>query len=118
MHLSTLAVVVSLSAVLAALADSPDAALRDPSVYFCKHVDFEPPCIYMAAPTGRCVNLPSAWNDEVSSLRPDPQIESCRFFQHYNCQGPSFDASYPGYSNLINDVPGFNDQISSFMCDY
>lgn len=38
--------------------------------------------------------------------------------RHYNCQGPSFDASYPGYSNLIYDVPGFNDQISSFRCDY
>ncbi|EXU95398.1 hypothetical protein X797_011506 [Metarhizium robertsii] len=86
MHLSTLAVVASLSAVLAAPADSPDVALRDPSVYFCKHVDFEPPCIYIAGPPGRC--------------------------------GPSFDASYPGYSNLIYDVPGFNDQISSFRCDY
>ncbi|CAI6065649.1 unnamed protein product [Clonostachys chloroleuca] len=89
------------------------------------NTDFGPPCIMIPSPVNNCgmlmyslykVNLPSAWNDRVSALRPDTSVGNCRFYKDYNCYGDFFDVEYPGYSNLVTQLPGWNDKISSFRC--
>ncbi|UKZ55162.1 hypothetical protein TrVGV298_008979 [Trichoderma virens] len=75
-----------------------------------------PPCATVSAPINSCVNVPDGYNDNISSLEPNIDAGNCRFYVHYNCDGPSFDSEYPGYDKLTTQLPEFNDAISSFKC--
>ncbi|EHK24897.1 uncharacterized protein TRIVIDRAFT_61653 [Trichoderma virens Gv29-8] len=107
MELSNLAIVLSFLT---------SAALAAPQVRVCKHVNFGPPCATVSAPINSCVNVPDGYNDNISSLEPNIDAGNCRFYVHYNCDGPSFDSEYPGYDKLTTQLPEFNDAISSFKC--
>ncbi|KAH0524880.1 hypothetical protein TsFJ059_007329 [Trichoderma semiorbis] len=87
-----------------------------PSVRVCKDVNFGPPCNTVLSNYNECVNVPDGYNDKISSLQPNKEAGNCRFFQHINCNGPSFDSLYPGFDDLTTQLPEFNDQISSWQC--
>ncbi|MBE3049629.1 hypothetical protein IMZ48_45470 [Candidatus Bathyarchaeota archaeon] len=35
----------------------------------------------------------------------------------WGCSGDSFESEFPGYANLKEQLPEFNDAISSYRCD-
>ncbi|KAL7913214.1 hypothetical protein GGI35DRAFT_477014 [Trichoderma velutinum] len=118
MELSRLAIIVSfLAGAVSATPAGPPVGIRVfPTVRVCKDVNFGPPCDTVASNYNDCVNVPNGYNDVISSLQPNKEAGYCRFFKHYNCNGPSFDSLYPGYDKLTVQFPEFNDQISSWQC--
>ncbi|KAH8834380.1 hypothetical protein DL96DRAFT_1810664 [Flagelloscypha sp. PMI_526] len=61
-------------------------------------------------PTG-CINLPSGWNDVVSSIVVTSGYQ-CAFWTDINCAGSTFTAT--GSVAYVGDA--FNDKISSLQC--
>ncbi|KAI0152154.1 hypothetical protein F4776DRAFT_14837 [Hypoxylon sp. NC0597] len=86
-------------------------------VYVCTQAGFAGLCENECAQSGVCYNVPSSFNDQISSLGPDSGY--CRAFFDYDCQiaAGHFDFVNPGYDDLSHLGGGeSNDQISSWMC--
>ncbi|PVH77099.1 hypothetical protein DL98DRAFT_573988 [Cadophora sp. DSE1049] len=90
---------------------------RSVGVYLCNDADFKGYCVHIVQPINSCIRLGDDLNDKVSSVGPDQNAGSCRFYNDYNCAGtePYRDLSYPGAPNL-KSVPNGNDAISSYKC--
>ncbi|KAI1416999.1 hypothetical protein F5Y13DRAFT_185832 [Hypoxylon sp. FL1857] len=86
-------------------------------VYVCTQAEFSGLCQNECAGAGVCYNVPSSFNDQISSLGPDSGY--CRAFFDRDCQiaAGHFDFVYPGYDDLSHLGGGeSNDQISSWIC--
>ncbi|KAL7619531.1 hypothetical protein AAE478_010071 [Parahypoxylon ruwenzoriense] len=86
-------------------------------VYVCTNAGFTGLCENECAGAGVCYNVPSSFNDQISSLGPDSGY--CRAFFDRDCQDSSghFDFVNPGYDDLSHLGDGrSNDQISSWIC--
>ncbi|KAJ7593526.1 hypothetical protein C8J56DRAFT_1024116 [Mycena floridula] len=60
---------------------------------------------------GQCVNVPSGFNDDISSVGPDPG-QSCFFFSDFDCGGSRIGPiSSPGVADLTTTTPPFNDML-------
>ncbi|KAG8428358.1 hypothetical protein J3459_003991 [Metarhizium acridum] len=84
-----------------------------PGVLFCRDIGQAKPCLYMSCPADKCLDMPTGWNDQVSSLRPDAHCGICTYYQDSSCKGGSFSS---WTSDLEDAPPGWNDKISSFKC--
>ncbi|KAI0388063.1 hypothetical protein F5Y04DRAFT_16850 [Hypomontagnella monticulosa] len=86
-------------------------------VYVCTRAEFSGLCENECAQSGVCFNVPSSFNDQISSLGPDSGY--CRAFFDRDCQiaAGHFDFVKPGYDDLSHLGGGeSNDKISSWMC--
>ncbi|KAI1460460.1 hypothetical protein F4805DRAFT_417573 [Annulohypoxylon moriforme] len=86
-------------------------------VYVCTQAGFQGLCENECAQDNVCYNVPSSFNDQISSLGPDSGY--CRAFFDRDCQiaAGHFDFVKPGYDDLSHLGGGeSNDQISSWMC--
>ncbi|RCI10730.1 hypothetical protein L249_5172 [Ophiocordyceps polyrhachis-furcata BCC 54312] len=69
--------------------------IRGHNVFMCNNDDFKPPCKYVDAPAGTCVDMYAADMVRVSSLRPSRNAGTCRFYRQFKCTGrDSFETNY------------------------
>ncbi|EGX87731.1 hypothetical protein CCM_09353 [Cordyceps militaris CM01] len=82
-------------------------------VKFCKHWNQGQPCITLDC-CSSCDNMPSDWNDQVSSYQVTRGCGPCTFYEHNDCGG----ASFTSHDNEPQNVPEgwWNDRISSYRC--
>ncbi|KAK7045009.1 hypothetical protein R3P38DRAFT_2882090 [Favolaschia claudopus] len=87
------------------------------NVFVCTDAGFTGTCGVFHGNSGECVNLPSQFNDNISSVGPDSG-QDCFFYIDINCSGGQLGPiRSPGISNLnVAATVGFNDHISSFKC--
>ncbi|KAJ7347255.1 hypothetical protein DFH08DRAFT_960605 [Mycena albidolilacea] len=85
------------------------------NVRVCVDAGFTGDCTTLHGSSGECVNVPLVFNDNISSVGPDPG-QDCFFFMQANCGGSSLGPiRVPGIPNLNIDADvAFNDAISSF----
>ncbi|KAJ7814693.1 hypothetical protein B0H14DRAFT_3476837 [Mycena olivaceomarginata] len=89
-----------------------DAALIDAHVYICTDSNFGGDCTNYRITNNVCSNLPSEFQDDISSFGPD-QEWGCIFYTDPECTGAVYSQAYPGATL----VPGFlNDAFSSVRC--
>ncbi|KAJ7581627.1 hypothetical protein C8J56DRAFT_793488, partial [Mycena floridula] len=70
-------------------------------------------CIGVLFTKDVCVNVPTGWNDAVSSVSlTAPMI--CRMSKDIGCQSSNILAASPGYDDLRGQF--FDDTMSSFKC--
>ncbi|KAI5816156.1 hypothetical protein BZA77DRAFT_369136 [Pyronema omphalodes] len=82
-------------------------------VYYCEDAFWGATCIYNIYNLAKCHNVPSEFNDKISSFGPDDGT-FCFVYEHENCKGASKLLEYPG-SDYLSEF-GFNDRISAFAC--
>ncbi|KAJ6503062.1 hypothetical protein DFH09DRAFT_1146143 [Mycena vulgaris] len=86
------------------------------TVFVCDDGDFKGHCIKVRGANGTCVNFPTAFNDVVSSLGPDPG-QVCFFFVDLGCAGAKLGPiRVPGLLQLGDTA--FNNKLSSFKCSF
>ncbi|KAK7023304.1 hypothetical protein R3P38DRAFT_3537792 [Favolaschia claudopus] len=85
------------------------------TVFACVNAGFAPPCGVFHGNSGQCVNFPSPFNDDITSVGPDPG-QDCFFFIDGDCQNQQLGPiRSPGIANLnVAGTVEFNDHISSF----
>ncbi|KEZ39135.1 hypothetical protein SAPIO_CDS10533 [Scedosporium apiospermum] len=87
------------------------------SITYCEHTNWNGQCETRLQPLTECYNLPSSWNDRISSIRNDSRSSyKCTWYEHGNCQGRSYDNQND--ANLADGDGFFNDRISSWSCKY
>ncbi|KAJ8087552.1 hypothetical protein PM082_006383 [Marasmius tenuissimus] len=109
-----LALVAAASSVLAAPAT---LEVREPAVdgslFVCSDANFSGQCANLGFFRGQCSNMPSGFQDNISSFGPDAGWE-CTTYTDSNCSGLTYSGHNPGFPTL---PPGINDAISSFRCE-
>ncbi|KAJ7430915.1 hypothetical protein FB451DRAFT_1422106 [Mycena latifolia] len=81
------------------------------TVFVCGNAPFVEPCTKFRGANGECVNFSAAFNDNISSVRPDSGQE-CFFFVDGACSGASFGPiRSPGIANIPTNpsTAAFND---------
>ncbi|KAF8886539.1 hypothetical protein BD779DRAFT_1673167 [Infundibulicybe gibba] len=91
---------------------STDSALVDGHLFVCTDANFAGACTNLGFFRGSCSNMPSGFQDNISSWGPDAGWV-CITYTNNNCQGLTYTGSSPGFGSL---PPGINDAISSFQC--
>ncbi|KAF5003164.1 hypothetical protein FDECE_10273 [Fusarium decemcellulare] len=112
----------ALYSILAFQALAVSAAPKEPNrldaqgtIFYCSNTRWNGECRTVLVPLNVCHNVPSAWNDRISSIRNNVKDRyTCTWYISYNCQGK-------GYSNQedadLSDGDGkYNDSISSYSC--
>ncbi|KAF8998249.1 hypothetical protein BDQ17DRAFT_1362282 [Cyathus striatus] len=94
-------------------ANGTKAAEDTGTVKLCVDANLSGLCENIGFTTNFCVNVPSALNDEISSLTIPGGI-FCNIFRDINCGGPDVSILAPGSMDLDNQQ--FNDEMSSFAC--
>ncbi|KFZ18408.1 hypothetical protein V502_04112 [Pseudogymnoascus sp. VKM F-4520 (FW-2644)] len=114
------AIIGSLSAMVLATPtpDLPVATRALPQIRLCKDAQYKN-CINKDVTVGTCQDLDKSWNDAISSIDfHTPDVGTCVFYQDYGCEGDHVESDYNDDDHIANlDEYGFNDQISSFICD-
>ncbi|KAJ6592870.1 hypothetical protein B0H19DRAFT_1245680 [Mycena capillaripes] len=113
----------SLVSLVAALPPAPRAvdvaisARTQGNVFVCTDVQFTGSCAVFHGASGQCINFPSAFNDDISSVGPTPARTASSSRNDGGCLGQQLGpVRSPGDSNLLNPATiAFNDQISSFQ---
>ncbi|KAJ7814692.1 hypothetical protein B0H14DRAFT_2603966 [Mycena olivaceomarginata] len=96
----------------APVSPTPDAALVDGHVYICTDANFGGDCTDYGFTNNVCSNLPSEFQDDISSFGPDAGWV-CAFYTDTNCSGGIYAGANPGFT----DIPGWlNDAFSSYSC--
>jgi hypothetical protein len=108
-------------------------------VFICTDYNYGGACTNYGVTKGQCSNLPSAYNDNISSLGPDNGL-SCTFYlcasrlsdgrwharlrlfyfihSDADCSGYNYGFSYPGVKDLRTIGTGIlNDNFSSVKCN-
>ncbi|PHH92249.1 hypothetical protein CDD83_8268 [Cordyceps sp. RAO-2017] len=87
-------------------------------VTVCENDSFNPPCSYIGALPGQCVELPDQLKKKVTSLRPNMAASKCHFYSEENCAGPAFEAVETGV-DLFKDTrfSSYNDNVKSLRCE-
>ncbi|KAF7344986.1 Short chain dehydrogenase [Mycena venus] len=84
----------------------------DGHVYICTDSNFGGDCTNYGFTNNVCSNLPSEFQDDISSFGPDKGW-SCTMYTDPDCTGAVYSATNPGTTL----VPGFlNDSFSSLRC--
>ncbi|KAF8886536.1 hypothetical protein BD779DRAFT_1673163 [Infundibulicybe gibba] len=91
---------------------STDSALADGSLFVCTDANFSGACINLTFFNAVCSNMPSGFQDNISSFGPDPGWV-CITYTDPDCRGTTYVGTYPGFAGLPS---GINDAISSFHC--
>ncbi|TFK42094.1 hypothetical protein BDQ12DRAFT_677637 [Crucibulum laeve] len=92
-------------------ANKYNAAQANANLLVCVDLDLHGSCAMFAYTTGVCYNLPTSYNDAVSSVTPEGDGHACTLYQDVGCTGPSF--TVVQYERWLS---GFNDVASSFLC--
>ncbi|KAL2123948.1 hypothetical protein VTJ04DRAFT_313 [Mycothermus thermophilus] len=80
----------------------------------CKHADFVD-CVILGGAINTCYNVPSSWNDVISSIRVPAFVSQCVIYEHASCTGQSLRVgTLLGVDNLKDY--SLNDKVSSFRC--
>ncbi|PGH27991.1 hypothetical protein AJ80_00246 [Polytolypa hystricis UAMH7299] len=96
-------------------APAPAAVLAQASIYFCEHTYWNGACRNQLVTLDSCANVPSGWNDRISSIRNDSKTYyKCLWYLDANCKGGSYDNQED--ANLADGNGRFNDSISSYSC--
>ncbi|KAJ7592326.1 hypothetical protein C8J56DRAFT_932884, partial [Mycena floridula] len=83
------------------------------NVFVTTAIDFGGDNTIISGGSGQCVNVPSNFNDVISSVGPDPD-QDCFFFVDADCNGSRIGPiRSPGVSDLRTTNPPINDAISS-----
>ncbi|KAI9148148.1 AkeP protein [Paramyrothecium foliicola] len=103
------------TAIVACIVDSAMAGTfeikRDLEILVCKDVDYRGSCTKVDCPRDSCRALPEGYDDQISSIRPDSTCGNCRFYEHHDCEGRSFELkSGEVLGDLYQDPRDFNDQ--------
>ncbi|TFK42093.1 hypothetical protein BDQ12DRAFT_677636 [Crucibulum laeve] len=110
-----LSVVALIAASLASAAvrapAKSNAASVTSNLLACSDTDLHGTCLTFAYTTGTCYNLPSEFNDVISSITPQGDAHVCTLYQDYNCGGSSHTITQ--YQRWLSE---FNDCTSSFSC--
>ncbi|KAJ7586388.1 hypothetical protein C8J56DRAFT_1165422, partial [Mycena floridula] len=89
------------------------AAQQQGSVFVTVDTQFAGANIKVTGSSGQCVNMPTGWNDVISSVGPDPG-QDCFFFADINCTGDTIGPiRSPGIPDLRQTTPDMNDRITS-----
>ncbi|KXX81183.1 hypothetical protein MMYC01_201587 [Madurella mycetomatis] len=84
-------------------------------VHVCEHIDWRGACRIFTSNAGACFNLPSEWNDRISSIQ---NLQSsnfhCVWWQHGGCTGEQYDNQED--ADLADGNGAWNDRISSWRC--
>ncbi|KAJ7323255.1 hypothetical protein DFH08DRAFT_350047 [Mycena albidolilacea] len=93
---------------------SPDTA---GNIFVCTDAGFTGSCAVFSGASGQCVDFPSNFNDDISSVGPDSG-QDCFFWIDAGCSNEQLGPiRSPGSSNLnVDPTVAFNDHISSFKC--
>ncbi|KAK4672251.1 hypothetical protein QC763_0001950 [Podospora pseudopauciseta] len=83
------------------------------AVYTCHHTYWGAPCQPSASINNHLVNVPSDWNNVISSIR-NQTAWSCTWYEHGNCEGRSYTNQED--AKLADGDGFFNDRISSWRC--
>ncbi|KAJ6574234.1 hypothetical protein B0H19DRAFT_933569, partial [Mycena capillaripes] len=84
----------------------------DGAFTICKDLGFVT-CTQVLYSNGVCSNVPTGWNDAVSSVQVlDGTV--CTLFKDSDCSGNWIVAIAPGYSNFQSQ--GFNDVLTAYKC--
>ncbi|KAJ7698770.1 hypothetical protein B0H14DRAFT_2549119 [Mycena olivaceomarginata] len=97
---------------IASNATAIEQAAADGSFTICKDLIFGT-CTEVLYNNGICFNVPTGWNDVVSSVQV-PNGAVCSLFKDGGCGGNWIVAIAPGYSNLQSQ--GFNDIMTAYKC--
>ncbi|KAJ7431271.1 hypothetical protein FB451DRAFT_1421741 [Mycena latifolia] len=95
----------------ASLSKSPPRRLAPRAHFVCGNTPFVEPCTKFRGANGECVNFSAAFNDNISSVRPDSG-QDCFFFVDGACSGASFGPiRSPGIANIPTNpsTAAFND---------
>ncbi|KAF2681002.1 hypothetical protein K458DRAFT_420920 [Lentithecium fluviatile CBS 122367] len=89
--------------------------LAQASIYMCKDIRWNGDCRNVLVNLDTCTNVPSGWNDVISSIRNDSRSNyKCTWYLNANCGGSSYDNQDD--ANLADGNGKFNDSISSYSC--
>ncbi|KAF8199803.1 hypothetical protein K438DRAFT_1966170 [Mycena galopus ATCC 62051] len=85
------------------------------NVFVCTDAGFTGSCQVFSS-SGQCVNFPSSFNDDITSVGPDSG-QDCFFWNDINCSGAELGPlRSPGTSDLnVAATVQFNDHLSSFQ---
>ncbi|RDA92855.1 hypothetical protein CP533_2871 [Ophiocordyceps camponoti-saundersi (nom. inval.)] len=86
-------------------------------VYVCQKANLASPCTKIRADNRRCVDVPMAFRQNVSSVRPQLTSGNCYFFTGNGCSGEKFEASYPGLSLAGGNLHSFVNKTKSVRCN-
>ncbi|KAM7194853.1 hypothetical protein V8F33_007051 [Rhypophila sp. PSN 637] len=110
---------LSASAAPAANGEEASIVARQNTAYVfaCQNIRWGTPCTTFALAPGACTNVPSGWNDNISSIRNNDNGRfHCVWYEHGGCGGRSY--SNPEDANLADGDGFFNDRISSIRCNF
>ncbi|KAF8989491.1 hypothetical protein BDQ17DRAFT_1434423 [Cyathus striatus] len=92
---------------------SERAAEVDGTLYVCTDNNWGGACTNLGFFNNQCSNMPSGYNDDISSFGPSAGWE-CTTYTDINCSGATYSGHQPGFATLPS---GINDAISSFRCE-
>ncbi|KAK4176716.1 hypothetical protein QBC36DRAFT_186849 [Triangularia setosa] len=94
-----------------------DTTCRRPKIYACQNEQWGKPCRKFTALVGDCLDVPSDWNDNISSIKnQDKTVFYCSWYEHDNCEGQT--CGNQEDAKLRDGNGFFNDRISLWSCSY
>ncbi|KAF6805822.1 hypothetical protein CMUS01_08112 [Colletotrichum musicola] len=119
--IKSLLALLAVQAMTAAAAPAPvsdDPAMElmaQASIYFCSDIRWNGECRNHLIDLDKCTNVPSGWNDRISSIRNDSKsFYTCTWYLDAGCRGQSYGNQED--ANLADGNGRFNDSISSYSC--
>ncbi|QRV95509.1 hypothetical protein RhiJN_23527 [Ceratobasidium sp. AG-Ba] len=87
----------------------------NPSVFFCKGMDFTGGCAVAPVTLNKCFNFPSSYSNQISSFQPSNGT-ACLLWSNQGCTGttPGGFIVYPGSKDLGKYK--YNDMANSVQC--
>ncbi|TFK42095.1 hypothetical protein BDQ12DRAFT_720102 [Crucibulum laeve] len=90
---------------------SAGSAVITANLLICEHADMHGRCRTFTYTNGTCYNLPSDFNDVISSVAPQGDGHNCTLWEDYNCTGQNVNVN-----RYMPALDNFNDRASSFSC--